>query len=68
MQAKQWKVMRYPRPFPAGYDVCDLNQAAGVLPIDRPFPSGHYAPPAHEHCACILMLSDEPPPLNGVGG
>lgn len=33
-------------------DECDDNEAAGEIPIEQAFPSGHMAPPAHVHCWC----------------
>jgi hypothetical protein len=35
-------------------DVCTGNEAAGVIPIDEPFPSGHMRPPFHPNCICAL--------------
>jgi hypothetical protein len=34
--------------------VCAGNAAAGAVPIDDTFPSGHIAPPAHGGCSCSL--------------
>lgn len=51
--AKQWAVTRYPRT----PDVCDVNQAQGPIRNDRPFQSGHDAPPAHPRCVCNLIMS-----------
>lgn len=36
-------------------DECDENVAAGVIPLDALFPSGHDAPPAHPNCACVVV-------------
>jgi hypothetical protein len=33
-------------------DECDLNEAAGVIPLDQPFPSGDMMHPAHPNCEC----------------
>jgi hypothetical protein len=35
-------------------DVCTGNEAAGVIPMDKPFPSGHMRPPFHPNCVCAL--------------
>jgi hypothetical protein len=38
-------------------DVCDTclaNEAVGFIPIDEPFPSGHYSSPFHEDCLCTM--------------
>jgi SPP1 gp7 family putative phage head morphogenesis protein len=32
--------------------ICADNAAAGVIPIDQPFPSGHMRTPAHPNCVC----------------
>lgn len=34
--------------------ICEENGNAGVIPIDRPFPSGDMRPPAHPNCRCAL--------------
>lgn len=36
-------------------DECDLNAAAGVIPIDEPFPSGDDGPPYHPRCTCVVI-------------
>lgn len=33
---------------------CVGNAAAGVIPINEDFPSGHARPPAHPRCVCAL--------------
>ena len=33
-------------------DECDENAAAGEIPVDEAFPSGHMAPGAHPGCFC----------------
>ena len=33
---------------------CVGNAAAGVIPINEDFPSGHQRPPAHPRCVCAL--------------
>lgn len=53
---KRWIVTRYPR----NRDMCDDNMDAGELPIHHLFPSGHYHPPAHRNCACILQTFEGP--------
>jgi hypothetical protein len=35
-------------------DVCNDNKAAGYIPLDRAFPSGHQVPPAHMRDRCYL--------------
>jgi len=35
--------------------LCDGNMAAGPIPMDRPFPSGHHRPKAHILCRCLLV-------------
>ena len=35
-------------------EICLDNQAAGVIPIDKVFPSGHMHPPGCENCRCAL--------------
>jgi len=36
-------------------DICDINAAAGVIPLDASFPSGDDSPPAHPNCACVVI-------------
>lgn len=36
-------------------DECDVNAAAGVIPIDEPFPSGDDGPPYHPRCTCVVV-------------
>jgi hypothetical protein len=36
-------------------DTCRSNAAAGVVPVDASFPSGHLAPPAHGACNCTVI-------------
>lgn len=40
-------------------DTCRTNAAAGVVPIDATFPSGHLAPPAHGGCTCTVVAAGE---------
>lgn len=35
-------------------EICEENEAEGVVPIDHVFSSGHERPPAHPHCACAI--------------
>ncbi|MGH2705398.1 MAG: DivIVA domain-containing protein [Actinomycetota bacterium] len=35
--------------------VCASNAGVGSVPLDRVFPSGHLAPPAHGACTCTLL-------------
>ena len=35
-------------------DACQLNEDAGVIPMDDAFPSGHMHPVAHPHCRCAF--------------
>ena len=34
--------------------MCEDNANAGVIPLDKPFPSGDMRPPAHPNCRCAL--------------
>lgn len=34
--------------------ICEENGNAGVIAIDKPFPSGDMRPPAHPNCRCAL--------------
>lgn len=36
-------------------DICDINAAAGVIPLDASFPSGDDSPPAHPNCECVVV-------------
>lgn len=40
-------------------DQCRSNEAAGAVPIDEAFPSGHEYPPSHPACRCALVAADE---------
>jgi SPP1 gp7 family putative phage head morphogenesis protein len=33
-------------------ELCLANEAAGVIPFNQPFPSGHMTPPGHIQCRC----------------
>ncbi len=35
-------------------EICSGNEAAGVIPIGKAFPSGHMRPPGCEDCRCVL--------------
>ena len=35
--------------------VCEMNGAAGIIPLDEAFPSGDDAPPYHPNCVCTLL-------------
>jgi len=35
-------------------DIDLLNEEAGAIPINKPFPSGHMRPPSHPNCRCTL--------------
>lgn len=35
-------------------DICNVNAAAGTIPLDASFPSGHSAPPYHPNCECAV--------------
>ncbi len=35
-------------------EICTGNGAAGVIPIDKAFPSGHMYPPGCQNCRCAL--------------
>lgn len=37
-------------------DICGTNEAAGVVPINKAFPSGAQAPTAHPNCGCSLRI------------
>ena len=41
-------------------EVCMVNELAGVLPLNLPFPSGDLAPLAHPRCRCALIGVVEP--------
>jgi len=36
--------------------LCTANAAAGVIPLDQPFPSGHQNPTGHPNCMCVQQL------------
>lgn len=35
-------------------EICQGNESAGIISMERAFPSGHYRPPAHPRCLCVL--------------
>lgn len=41
-------------------DLCAQNEAAGVIDINTPFPSGHGKPPGHPNCRCTLAYGSNP--------
>lgn len=41
-------------------DVCDANAVAGYITVNKKFPSGDTAPPAHPHCGCHLDVEGGP--------
>jgi hypothetical protein len=47
VDGKQWIPIR-------PCQICADNAAAGVIPIDQPFPSGHMRTPAHPNCVCTI--------------
>jgi len=38
-------------------EICLSNEAVGVIPTDKAFPSGHMHPPGCENCRCALALA-----------
>ena len=48
IDGKEWGVGGEP------CEVCEDNEAEGVVPIDHVFSSGHERPPAHPNCCCAL--------------
>jgi 8-oxo-dGTP pyrophosphatase MutT (NUDIX family) len=44
---------------PGSCDVCLANEAAGVVPLGTPYPSGHTDVPAHPSCGCAIINGDE---------
>lgn len=38
-------------------DTCDDNEDEGPIPIEEPFQSGDFEPPAHVSCGCDMRLS-----------
>lgn len=58
-QGRQWLTARDERVDggdPSG--PCVQNEAAGVVAIDRPFPSGVYYPPQHPLCRCTVVPAE----------
>ena len=37
------------------YDDCDVNEAAGEIPLEAAFPTGDYGPPYHINCHCNIF-------------
>jgi hypothetical protein len=54
---KRWAVS--PDEADCPRDTCRANAAAGVVPLDASFPSGHLAPPAHGACTCTVVAPEE---------
>jgi hypothetical protein len=64
----QIKYMRMPPKPENGYvswwadvsscNACKANMDAGPVEVGTAFPSGDYEPPAHDHCGCLLLISD----------
>lgn len=55
MSHKRWETMRDPKV----EQVCLDNEAAGTIPINQAFPSGHDRPLAHPLCRCWLSYTAE---------
>jgi hypothetical protein len=36
-------------------EICRANIDIRIIPIKKPFPSGHLCPPAHDGCTCTLV-------------
>lgn len=36
-------------------DICVLNEKKGAIKLEKTFPSGDLAPPAHPNCECVLV-------------
>jgi hypothetical protein len=36
-------------------ETCQENEDVGPIPVDEPFPSGDFYPPAHPACACAVV-------------
>ena len=41
-----------------GCPICQMNAAAGAIPLDKAFPSGHQHAPAHPHCRCATLAQE----------
>lgn len=56
---KRW-ILADTHPFE---DVCDENEAEGVVGLEEPFQDGSLGPPAHPNCLCdiVPVLDDEMP-------
>ncbi len=50
---KFWQTVEDERVDP---DICELNQAAGWIPFNETFPSGHDAPLGHAGCRCAALM------------
>lgn len=40
-------------------DICAGNEAAGIIPINEAFPSGHMQTPGHPNCRCTIVYLTE---------
>jgi hypothetical protein len=52
---KRWAVSNDEADCPR--DTCKVNAAAGTVPLEASFPSGHLAPPAHGACTCTVIAA-----------
>jgi len=50
IEKKRWRTMGDARVEVA----CLLNEAAGAIPLEEPFPTGHHQPLAHPRCRCDI--------------
>jgi hypothetical protein len=53
----------------AGLNICEVcreNESAGWIGLNSDFPSGHFRPPAHPNCKCLLEY-EIPPYVSGYG-
>lgn len=53
--AKRWAMSNDEADCPR--DTCKVNAAAGSVPLEASFPSGHLAPPAHGACTCTVIAA-----------
>ena len=49
----------WPREGDLPCDICDENEAAGVIPLDDDFPSGDPSPPGHPGCVDSIAFTTE---------
>lgn len=50
IEGKEWVVIGDDRLC----EICEGNEAQGVIPVNQPFQSGHMNPPGHPNCRCAL--------------